>query len=116
MARMSWLLNWTNPPGVGGAGRKEKGKSIDHIQQRDAESKGVRAAHGKISQSERHQPETTDTEMKDAAADGFKKRDWYPSSKEITKERADECEYNSFIISPFCEEYISATLFHHFTM
>ena len=44
------------------------------------------------------------------------KRDWYPLSKGGMKERADEGEYNRFTILPFCEEDISASVFHHLTM
>ena len=52
----------------------------------------------------------------DSEAGGIKKRDRYPSSEGGVKERDDEGGYNRFIILSLCEEDISASVFHHFTM
>ena len=55
-------------------------------------------------------------ETLDAASDGVKKSDWSPSSDGGAKDRADEREYNRFTILPFCEDDISASVFHYFNM
>ena len=48
----------TNPPGVGGGGRKVKKKCIDRKKRRGTASKGVGLARGTIRQSTRHRPGT----------------------------------------------------------
>ena len=61
-------------------------------------------------------PRDNDAETADKEDDGFKNRDWYPSSEGGVKERFDKGEYNCITILLFCEKDISTTAFHHFTM
>ena len=48
MERISRLQKGTNPPGVGGGGKKVKNKYIDQKQRGGTASKGVGAARGTI--------------------------------------------------------------------
>ena len=78
--------------------------------------KAVGGDSGRIRKSKLHLPDRVYTNIKDEETDGFKKRDHYLSLEGAVKERADEGENNCFTILPLFEEYLSATVFHHFTM
>ena len=116
MAIMRRLQKGTNPPSVGGGGRKSNNKFIDWKQRRYMALKFIGEACGVIRRSTCYHPETNDAETADSAADGFKKRARSPSSGGRVKERSDEGKYNHFTILPVCIENISASVFHHFTM
>ena len=95
------LQKGTNPLSVGGGIRKANKKCIDQNQRGDTELKSVGADRGKIKPSTRHRQYTRRQTQQMMDSRGARKR--APKKWSIA-------------ILPFCEEDISASVFHHFTM